>query len=78
MTNFTTDQRMVRVDFFKSSGKWHTTIAMEWKGYHGHPVTEFEETLKSNLGGDVGRYSGMMAVCLEPYNFNSFPVMIRL
>lgn len=32
MSNYTDDPTMVRVDFWKSSGKWYTTEAVKWVG----------------------------------------------
>lgn len=85
---YTEDDRMVRVDFFKTGGKWYCTEAVEWTGsfygttVHGmatsdqiqHPVDAFKTSLRNHLGD---RFQEMTAVCLEPYHEFSFPLMIK-
>ena len=66
---------MVRVDFFKPSGKWYTTEAVEWLGYDGPIFEEFERSLRRHL---QGRLSEMWAVCLEPYNKFAHPLMLHV
>lgn len=67
---------MVRVDFFKPSGKYYTTEAVDFSGlYHGSTVENFERGLSRHLGD---RLSGMTAVCIEPYAEHAYPVMVRL
>jgi hypothetical protein len=85
---FTTDERMVRVDFFKSSGKWYTTEAVKWTGEYDKGLIhrEFARSLRDHLSkdfpavGDVGtpRLSGMLAVCLEPYHQHTHPIMLHV
>lgn len=75
---YTDDPTMVRVDIFKNSGKWYTTLAIEWLYYSSdnqliHDI--FRESLKKHLGN---KFSGMTAVCLEPYHEYSHPLMIKL
>ena len=65
---------MVRVDFFKDSGKWYTTEAVEWLDWGGELCRTFQLSLKAHLGG---RLRGMWAVCLEPYSDKGFPLMVR-
>lgn len=75
---YSENPEMVRVDFFRESGKWYTTEAIRWIGYRGDI---FEEFRKSLMAADVGfgkRLSGMWAVCLEPYNEHKFPLMIKI
>ena len=66
---------VVRVDFFKQSGKWYTTEAVEWIGYDGLIFEEFKRSLWRHL---QGRLSEMWAVCLEPYNKYAHPLMVRV
>lgn len=75
---YITDDTQVRVDFFKPSGKWYCTESMKWKGYNGLIHDEFKDSLRDHLKDDKGRLSGMIAVCLEPYNEHSHPLMIKV
>lgn len=71
------DDSNVRVDIFKESGKWYTTIQLKWIGYNGLLHDEFEESLKKQLG-DSRAYNRMQAICLHPYNANTHPVSILI
>lgn len=78
---YTEDDSMVRVDFFKPSGKWYTTKAIKWDRYSmrdGNGNCELlSETFKRCLDEQIGvRLSGMIAVCLEPYAETSYPIML--
>lgn len=75
MSNYSEEANSVRVDFFRPSGKWYETEAVRWLGYDGPIYAEFKNSLENHLGG---RYSGMTAVCLEPYNVNAFPLMLEI
>ena len=72
---YSDDPAMVRVDFFKDSGKWYATEAIPWLNYGGEIFSEFRKSLAAALGG---RFAGMYAVCLEPYNARPFPLMIKI
>ena len=68
--------RMVRVDFFKPSGKWYSTEAIKWLSYDETQIHDaFREALRAELGG---RLSEMTAVCLHPYHVNEHPLMIKV
>lgn len=71
---FTTDEAMVRMDFFKESGKWYDTVSVSMRGYYG--VSILEAVVKS-ARTQCNAYSGMTLVCLEPYHQHSHPVMIQ-
>lgn len=76
---------MVRIDFFKASGKWYCTEAVKWTGdYHFANNKQlmqdsFKQTLLDHLmvGGTV-RLLDMFAVCLEPYYEHSCPIMMAV
>ena len=71
---FSTDPEMVRVDIFKPSGKWYTTIALKWIGYKDVLIHEaFESSMKIQ---HPNNWDGMTAVCLDPYHEHSHPLMI--
>lgn len=73
---FSMSDSSVRVDFFKKSGKWYTTIAMEWTG--GYSNIHIHDAFKKSLKDAVGdNYIGMDAICLEPYHEHSHPICIK-
>ena len=79
---YSIDSSKVRVDFFKESGKWYTTIELEWDRWSmklPDGSTELvDETFERCLDEQLeGRFKGMIAVCLEPYHENAFPLMVR-
>lgn len=72
------DDTMVRVDFFKPSGKWYSTEAVEWVGgYSGVSIHDAFAISLRNLHDYKVYYSEMDAVCLEPYHEHSHPIMIK-
>lgn len=74
MSNYSEREDSVRVDFFKPSGKWYTSVAIEWEGYSDCDIIEaFRSSLEVSIGD---AYRGMTAVCLEPYHEHSHPIMI--
>ena len=74
--NYSNNPATVRVDFFKESGKWYATEQMEWLHYEGNNLIHdcFLWDLHSNFNG---HYSGMTAVCLQPYHEHAHPIMIH-
>lgn len=79
MSHYSNDPSMVRVDFFKETGKWYTTEAIKWDTYRTD-MENFEmlpEILARCINQQIGdRLNEMVAVCLEPYHEHSYPVMI--
>ena len=84
MSGYSDDPRMVRVDIWKASGKWYSTVAMKWVRYHNYKPHDSKENfmtmkevfLTSFLLAFPGSFKGMTATCLEPYHSHSYPVMI--
>lgn len=76
---FTVNENMVRVDFWKPSGKWYDTVELEWDNYGSREYKigdelihdTFRRCLKEQFSG---HYKGMLATCLEPYHINSHPI----
>jgi hypothetical protein len=72
---------MVRVDFFKESGKWHDTVDMEWLYWEKEVLIHdaFLLSLRKKLLKEDGTYyeEGTTAVCLEPYHESAHPLMIK-
>ena len=80
---YSEDESMVRVDFFKESGKWYCAEAVKWltygteEGKKGILIHEaFVEALINHLGFERPRLNGMTAICLEPYHQFSYPISI--
>lgn len=67
---------MVRVDFFKESGKWYTTEEMEMIGGFDKTTSIHEAFIKSLGMTFPENYHEFIAVCLEPYHENSHPLMV--
>jgi hypothetical protein len=73
--NYSNNPAMVRVDFFKESGKWYATEQMEWLHYKGEMLIHdaFIRSLQAQFNG---KYHDMTAICLEPYHEFAHPVML--
>jgi hypothetical protein len=75
---YSDDDSIVRVDFFKPSGKWYTREAVKWTGEftsRGHLIhEEFAKALRDALGD---RLTDMDAICMEPYYEHPFPIQIK-
>ena len=77
---YTKDDRMVRVEFFKGSGKWYTTEAVKWREYKGVCISQaFANALRAHFEatGNENRLYEMTAVCLDPYHEHAHPIMLR-
>jgi hypothetical protein len=77
---YTDDETMVKVDFFKDTGKWYTTEAMKWDKYTSGEDGNYEDIkdifkrcLRQHL---KGRMNDMIAVCIEPYHQHAHPLMV--
>lgn len=84
MSHYSDDPAMVRVDFFKPSGKWYTTEAVKWTGAYrmedegGELLHDaFKHSLIDHFENTPRRLSEMDAICLEPYHQLSHPIMIK-
>jgi len=76
---YSEDDSMVRVDFFKTSGKWYTTEAVKWTGgYKDVCIFDaFRQSLRDHFKDNPDRLEGMTAVCLEPYHEHSHPLTLK-
>jgi len=78
MSHFSQNPEMVRVDFWKESGKWYDTVELKWDRYKSENDGEIElihETFNRCLKEQyAGHYRGMRATCLEPYHENAHPI----
>lgn len=78
MTNYSSNESMVRVSRFKPSGKWYDDQAIDMAGHYAAPslrdaILECWET----QGSAPRRLEpGWMLVCLEPYHQHAHPQLI--
>lgn len=84
---FSDDPCMVRVDFFKPSGKWAYTEAVKWTGAwiaeQQDLFAAFRQSLRDHLGPPNAkfnnvRHAGLRAVCLEPYHELAHPICVDI
>jgi hypothetical protein len=73
--HYSTRANSCRVSFFKPSGKWYGDEAIQFpsRTYKMDPISATKTAIKQAIGD---RYSGMTAVCLEPYCLHAYPVMV--
>ena len=77
MSHYSENPASVRVDFFKSNGKWYCTESIIYYDYNGEFHLAFAKALIIHLKQPDGtiRLNEMVAVCLEPYHHQAHPVM---
>ena len=81
MGHYSNSADMVRVDFFRPSGKWYCTEAVKWTGEYERGLLhrEFAKSLHDHLyTGGVKRLAGMQAICLEPFHQHSHPIILMV
>lgn len=87
--HYSDDPSMVRVDFFKQSGKWYTTEAVKWTGKYqpdsddphcdGWDIhKQLAKSLRDHFVKSPDRLSEMDAICLEPYHEYSHPIQLKV
>lgn len=79
MMGYSEDEMMIRVDFFKPSGKWYETEAVKWTGEFkkGLIHEEFAKSLRDHFLDTPNRLSEMDAVCLRPYHACVHPIQLK-
>ena len=81
MSHYSNDPAMVRVDFWKTSGKWYTTEAVKqiagWQKESCLIHDGFAKSLRNHFKDTPDRLSNMDATCLEPYHENSHPIQLK-
>lgn len=75
MSNYSSDPAMVRVDFFKPSGKWAYTEQVRFLYYDGDIKDVFRRSINAAVGD---RFIGLTAVCLEPHHEHAHPLMMEV
>lgn len=76
---YTIDSGMVRVDYFKPSGKWYMTEAIDmspWYDYSDIYVAVERALDNSRPERNSGWWSQFTVVVLKPYHKNAYPIMI--
>lgn len=75
--NYSNDPGMCRVDFFKESGKWYETEAVDFSPYYNEMLIHeaFKKALKDHFGQHI-RMVGMRAFCIEPYHMYAHPISL--
>jgi hypothetical protein len=76
---YTEQEDMVRVDFFKQSGKWYCTEAVRWIGWGKENLIHdaFKKSLRAHFKDCPNRLSDMDAICLKPYHELEHPICVR-
>jgi len=81
---YTTDDQMVRVDFFRPSGRWYTTEQLKWDRYFTNEEDGSVELIMDTFDRclveqffDLYVKDRLYAICLEPYHEHAFPLMLR-
>lgn len=78
MSNYSNDPTMVRVDFFKPSGKWYTTEQMKWLQYTALPDMGIHDIFLASLEKAFPEnYHEFDAICLHPHHKHSHPIQIK-
>lgn len=74
MTHYTDNPGMVRVDYFKPSGKWYMTEAHDMSDYYNDP--DIHRAIEAMLERDGRNLKHFTRVILEPYHRNAYPIML--
>jgi len=78
---YTENDGMVRVDFFKPSGKWYITLSVDLSEFYDEPSIHeaFAKALRKHFSdlGHPDMLSDMDAVCPEPFHKHGHPVIIK-
>lgn len=79
---YSISSEQVRIDLWKSSGKWHDTIALRWDRYFitiaGKSEDLHETFARCMKEQHPDKYIGMRATCLEPYSEIALPISIEI
>jgi hypothetical protein len=83
VTHYSEHPGTVRVDYFRPSGKWYMTEAVDMDGYWGEliPHSAVEKALTDHWEDTRGpdrkdAWRQFTIVVLDPYHHNGYPVML--
>jgi len=75
--NFSNNPGSVRVDYFKTRGKWYETLEVDMSNYYNEPIIH-DAVRKAVMEKHPNfKFEEWIVVCLEPYHVNSHPVMFK-
>lgn len=74
MTNYSENPGMVRVDYFKTSGKWYMTEACDMSEFWDHGISP-HDAIEAALRKSRRWLPHFTMVVLEPYHKSAYPVM---
>lgn len=74
MTHYSENSGMVRVDYFKPSGKWYMTEAHDMSDYYND--LDIHKAIEAMLERDGRNLKHFTRVILEPYHRNAYPIML--
>jgi len=77
MSHYSGRPNMCRVDFWKESGKWYCTEAVDFQDFYREDLTT-DAVIKALNKHLNGRLKGMTATCLEPYHHSSYPISVTI
>ena len=78
MGNYSSNEGMVKVDFYRVSGKWYMTEAWDMSKFYNErmgPVEAVEKMLSTTERG-VHLMEQFIVVVDEPYHAQAYPVML--
>lgn len=73
MGNYSTNESSCRVDLFKESGKWYTTIEVDFNPYYAEPEIH-KAFRKAMYDACKESFIGLQAICLQPYHKHEHPI----
>ena len=76
--SFTTKEGMVRADFFKESGKWVATEALDMSDFYEWKLISEATKQAIKISKLAARYEGMWCVVLKPYHPHKHPQMFKV
>lgn len=76
MTNYSENSGMVRVDFFKESGKWYMTEAVDMSDFWDYGIIP-HDAVEAALEAKGRNLKHFTRVVLEPYHKSAYPVFLK-
>lgn len=73
--NYSENSGSVRVDFFKESGKWYMTEALDMNEFWDYGIW-CGEAVEAALEAQGRNLKSFTRVVLEPYHKNGYPIIL--
>ena len=84
MTHYSENPNMVRVDYWKESGKWYMTEAVDMDNVYQVPLVQVAVEVAMNDHWEKTRspdrrqaWNQFTITVTEPYHMNAYPVMVK-